>query len=407
MTRSGDVLRVVVVVAAGVAALGSAASNQQQQPSYYTQPPAAAQPAPQSRPQYTPCEHACGQISRCNLSPYNDCLAQCRQNGTEQQPGGPEQLSVLARTSCHELQAALQQGQGGAAPPPSTQQPPSPSATAAGGIEADYAVPAGFTQTRQGAWVLFTPAQLTDKTPCVYGLGPARGSSGSLENDALAALLEPVPGFQRDHQNPVAFRGSSAAGWAYHGVRASVHRMGNAGAEYLNVMAMAFPAGAGRVNILFGFGSNVYCMADDAAFAQLFHSLRPHGWASDGGAALRTALLGGWRMNAGARSPHASRSIAQAKIYVFRQDGRYFDVLHTTTELGLWETVRTSTGDGSWVLRDGVLVMTPDRRDRGAQRYRVRVFDDFSLGRWWRKMTMIGDGSTEHRELELDQISMK
>ena len=95
------------------------------------------------------------------------------------------------------------------------------------------------------------------------------------------------------------------------------------------------------------------------------------------------------------------------KIYVFRDDGRYFNVLQTTTEAGMWETTRTGTGDGNWgVVEGGTLVITPDRKP--AERFRVRIYDELtSGGGTWRHMMMLREGSTEYRELDFERMSWK
>ena len=385
-----ECLRVVVVVGAVVAALGSATSTSQQQPAPQYGPRPAQQ---QAQPQYTPCEHACGQVSRCNLQPYDACVAECRRTGTEQQPGGPEQLALITQASCAQLQSAMQ-GAGSAAPQTS------PTSGDAGAIETDFATPLGYTESRQGQWVLFTPAQITEKTPCVYGVAPSRRSSGSLERDALAALLEPLAGWQRGQGEHTQQYGTAAPGWSYHWVRAGVQRMNNGSYEYMNAMAMAFPAGTGRVNIVFGYGSNVHCLADDASFGRLFYSLRPRGWTSDGGKALRANLIGGWRMDAGSGTMRATR------IYLFRDDGRYVHAMNTTSQVGYTETWRTGAGDGAWSLRDdNQLVLTPD--GKAAETFRVRLFDEKSHVGTWRKLAMLRDGSTESRELDFERTSWK
>jgi hypothetical protein len=384
-----DGVRLGIVIAAVIAALGSATSGSQPQ---QQQSPAYAQPQQQ---QFSPCEYACGQVARCNIGPYDACLAQCRANGTEQQPGGAQQLNTLATTSCEQMQAMMQSG---AQPQTATT---TPATMGQGDIEVDYAAPLGYAQSQQGSSIVFTPSQLNDKTPCVYGIAASRRSSGSLENDAAAALMEALPGWQRGQGAPTQMRGYGPGGWAYHWIRASVQRLNNGSYEYMNAMAMAFPASAGRVNIMFGFGTNVYCLADDASFGRLFYSLAPRGWRSDGGKQLRADLLGGWRMDAGG----AYRSAT--KIYVFRDDGRYFDVLQTTTEAGMWETTRTGTGDGNWgVVEGGTLVITPDRKP--AERFRVRIYDELtSGGGTWRHMMMLREGSTEYRELDFERMSWK
>ena len=110
----------LLLVGGGLLALfGSAGSNSQ--PSYYTQKP-PPQPAgyqqqgyapPHQQPaqsQFTPCQYACGQVSRCNIQPYDACIAECQRLGTESSPAGRQQLDTIARMSCAQLAQVNQQG---------------------------------------------------------------------------------------------------------------------------------------------------------------------------------------------------------------------------------------------------------------------------------------------------------
>jgi hypothetical protein len=107
--------RLLLVGGGLLAVLGSAASNPQ--PSYYTkkQPPPQQQgyapPHPQpGQDQYTPCQYACGQVSRCSIQPYDACFAECQRLGTESSPSGRQQLSTIARMSCQQLTQLNHQG---------------------------------------------------------------------------------------------------------------------------------------------------------------------------------------------------------------------------------------------------------------------------------------------------------
>lgn len=112
------------MLAAVVAAAASATSSNPpppQQPAYAS-PGAGPGAQPALDPSYTPCEHACGQVARCDVAPYEVCLAQCRYADAEQQQGGPELLHVVAQTPCAQIEEAMQQAvqSGGTfAPPPS------------------------------------------------------------------------------------------------------------------------------------------------------------------------------------------------------------------------------------------------------------------------------------------------
>lgn len=365
-----DGVRVVVVLGAVAAALGSATS-QSSAPQYTA--PGPSQPQAQT---YSPCEYACGQVARCNLAPYPTCVAQCRQNGTEQQPGGPEQLATISQSTCEQLQSSMQ-------------QPVAPPTTSAS-IDVDFDVPPGYTSAQQGSMIALTPQRIDDATPCVYGLSPARRSTGSYDQDATAALLEPLPGWQRKDQTiNYAMRGTSTSGWPYYWVRADVMRPGQS-YEYMTVMAMAFPASNGQVNILWGMGSPSKCLADDASFARLFHSLRPRGWKSDGGKTLAQNLIGLWRN---------SQSIGMGQ-YSFKAGGRYEFAINTTTEIGYLERTSTSLHEGSYTLADGVLTLSPDRASRGTERLRVRIYDEYSLGRWTRSLATLDESTPQSREVQ-------
>ncbi len=90
-------------------------------------------------------------------------------------------------------------------------------------------------------------------------------------------------------------------------------------------MTMAFPAGPGRVNIVWGVGNPARRTLDDLAFARLFHSLRPRGWNSDEGKALSRDLQGLWRN---------SQSVGVAR-HKFMANGRYEFGIGTVTRTGL------------------------------------------------------------------------
>lgn len=374
-----------MVLGAVVAAIGSATSQSSPPPPQYAAP-GPGQPQAQT---YSPCEYACGQISRCYLAQYPSCVAQCRQNGTEQQPGGPEQLTVISQSTCEQLQASMQQV-------PGAQQPVS-SATTSAGIDVDFDVPPGYTSAQQGSMIVLTPQGLDDATPCVYGLSPARRSTGSYDQDASAALLEPVPGWQRKDQTiNYAMRGTSATGWPYYWVRADAMRPGQS-YEYMTVMAMAFPASNGQVSILWGIGSPAKCLADDATFARLFHSLRPRGWQSDGGKTLAQNLIGLWRN---------SQSIGMGQ-YSFKAGGRYEFAINTTTDIGYLERTSTSLHEGNYALANGVLTLSPDRTSRGSERLRIRIYDEYSLGRWTRSLATLDETAQQSREVQYYWIDRK
>ena len=132
-------------------------------------------------------------------------------------------------------------------------------------------------------------------------------------------------------------------------------------------MAMVLPAGRDRVHVVWGMGSIARCLLDDVAFEQLFHSLRPAGWTSDGGQALLQASLGTWRYT-------ASAGLQQL---TFKAEGRYERDLGSRAQVGVSERTSATATGGRFTLGDGVLTLTPDHRPQSGESYRVRVYDEF------------------------------
>ena len=163
-----------------------------------------------------------------------------------------------------------------------------------------YELPAGYIEQRTDAVAIFAPSAASDQTPCLYGLAGRAPSTGNLEADAESALIKTVvPGWRRLDDRHAAMRGTSPSGWPYAWYRAAFE--GNFGGtqQPVNAMAMVLPAGGSRNHIVWGMGSIARCLLDDASFEQLFHGLRPAGWASDGGQAMTRSLQGQWRFTAG------------------------------------------------------------------------------------------------------------
>ena len=261
-------------------------------------------------------------------------------------------------------------------------------------IEVDFDAPPGYVSRRDGRMVVLAPTTVDEKTPCAYGVSPARPSTGALDADARAALLEALPGWQLKSDSHNAMRGVAGAGWPYFWFRADVQRLVGGSYEYATAMTMAFPAGPGRVNIVWGVGNPARCTLDDLAFARLFHSLRPRGWSSDGGKALSRDLQGTWRNS-------QSLGIAQ---YKFMANGRYEFGIGTVTRTGLLERTSSSVSDGRYELRGSELTITPDRRDRGASKYRVRIYDEYVLGRWTRAMSLLDENAKPALEAQYMRI---
>lgn len=282
----------------------------------------------------------------------------------------------------------------GPAPPTTPPTTPRPGAAAGGEIEVEFDVPPGYASTREGSRIVLTPTAGRDQTPCAYGVSPARPSQGTLEADAQAAILEVLPGWQlkSDHYN--AMRGTAGAGWPYFWFRTDVQRLVEGSYQYATVMTMAFPASSGRVNIIWGAGITGRCQSDDLTFARLFHSLRPRGWTSDGGKALAQELQGTWRN---------SQSVGMAQ-YKFMADGRYEFGIGTVTRMGLFERTSSSVADGRYSLRGAELTVTPERRERGITKYRVRIYDEFVLGRWTRALSLLDESANPALEVQYMRV---
>lgn len=257
-----------------------------------------------------------------------------------------------------------------AAPAPPSPGPARPGAAAPGlGFEA----PPGYVQQRNGDVVILAPAAVDERTPCIYGIAPPVASSGNLEADAEAALAQVVvPGWRRLDGNRYAMRGVSAAGWEYAWFRAAFEGEMGGQRQAVNAMAMVLPAGAGRVHVVWGMGSIARCLLDDVAFEQLFHSLRPAGWTSDGGRALARALVGTWRYT-------ASGGLQQLR---FAADGRFERDLGTRARVGVSERTSATASGGRFTLQGGELLLAPDHRPQSPDRYRVRVYDEWFSGGW-------------------------
>jgi hypothetical protein len=72
-------------------------------------------------------------------------------------------------------------------------------------------------------------------------------------------------------------------------------------------------------------------------------------------------------------------------------NGRYEFGIGTVTRTGLLERTSSRVSDGHYELRGAELTITPDRRDRGASNYLVRLYDEFVLGRWTRAMSLLDE----------------
>jgi hypothetical protein len=243
-----------------------------------------------------------------------------------------------------------------------------------------FDVPPGYVQQRSGEVVVLAPSTVSERTPCIYGVAPPRPTTGNLEADAEAALLEVVvPGWRRLDDRHAAMRGTAAAGWPYVWYRAAFEGELAGQRQAVNAMAMVVPAGEGQSHVVWGMGSIARCLLDDVVFEQLFHSLRPAHWASDQGQALTRALLGTWRFT-------ASAGLQQL---TFKSDGRYDRDLGSRAQVGVTEQTSATASGGRFALRDGTLTLTPDHRPQSPDRYRVRVYDEWFVGGWKRALAVL------------------
>jgi hypothetical protein len=268
----------------------------------------------------------------------------------------------------------------------------SPVSAPGGVVDIDFDVPPGYVSQRDGGVIILKPMNMNRTTPCVYGISPSRRSKGSLDADARAALLEPLPGWQIKSEHHNAMRGVSGGGWQYYWLRTDVQQMSGGSMQYLTAMATAFPTGPGQVGIVWGFGSAGTCSVDDVSFLRLFFSLRPRGIAADGGKALTRELHGLWRDTQGV-------GMAQ---YKFLADGRYEYGMGTSTTFGNLETRTGKVTDGRWSLRGSELTLTGG--SRGGSRFRVRVYDEFLGGVWRRGMSLLNDAATPPLEVHYMRI---
>jgi len=228
-----------------------------------------------------------------------------------------------------------------------------------------FTTPASYLQQRQGDVVVLAPANAGPQHPCIYGLAGRHAYTGSLETAAEAALTQVVvPGWQRLDDRHAAMRGTSADGWPYVWYRAGFR--GNMGGQQtaVNAMALVLPAGPGQLHLVWSIGNIAHCLADDATFEALFHSLRPPAWTPDGGQALMQAMAGTWRFTAG------------------------------SARVGVMERTSSQATGGRFALRSGELTLTADHRPQAPDRYRVRVYDEWYQGAWKRAMTLVDVSAT-------------
>jgi hypothetical protein len=188
-------------------------------------------------------------------------------------------------------------------------------------------------------------------------------------------------------------KGTSHTGWPYFWNTAGLWQGPSAASQRATAMAMAVPAGPGRVHVIWGRGTPL-CTFDDAASVKLLLGLRPRGWVSDEGKALARDLLGTWRWTYG-----SANMIMQ---YTLTADDRFVLDTGSTTRLGVTETTATGTRGGRYSLRGSELSLTRDSGERKV--YRVRVYDEFALGAWKRVMSLLDESATPQATVDYYRV---
>lgn len=149
-------------------------------------------------------------------------------------------------------------------------------------------------------------------------------------------------------------------------------------------------AGSGRGAIGFGLGSSANCFLDDVSSAQLFHSLCPHVWRTDGGTSSNQQLIGRWSSFEG----------TAAISYVFYANGRY----GRSSQAGYDGQVRNFDQQGRYRLQGNDLVVRPDNSDLPTMQYQISWHEERNQNGWIRSMTLHGNlfgrGFEEHYAYE-------
>lgn len=262
-----------------------------------------------------------------------------------------------------------------------------------------FTAPPGYEIKRTGELIMLAPRTVDARTPCAYGIAGSFPGSGNLERDAMTALTGAVmTGWQRLDDRHAAMRGNSSSGWPYVWVRAAFSQTPPGGQrQAVNAMAMVLPAGPGRVHLVWGMGSIAQCLLDDGPFEQLFHSLRPAGWTSDGGAALMLATRGAWRFTAG--------SGAGLQQFAFMENGRYSRDVGSRAQVGAMERTSATATDGAFRIENGELTLVPDHRPQSPDRYLIRPYEEWSSSGWRRSLTLTDARSTPPLVTQYYQIT--
>ena len=268
-----------------------------------------------------------------------------------------------------------------------------PDANAA--LELDVEAPPGYLSRREAGGLVIVPARADPNLPCNYGVTPSRPSLGSQEADAQAAFADIFAGWRKSRSEDQSYlkKGFAPTGWPFYGYRADIQR-GGPQLEHAIGMVMVVPAGPKRVSILWGVGDLARCTFEDKTFALLFHSLRPRGWTADGGKALTRDLVGSWIY-----SSLGGPSVTS--LYQFDAKGGFAYAANATTsrievsDTAALETTAKLGQHGRYKLRGNELELQRDGKP--AERYRVRIVDEFSLGKWRRALYLL---DASHNEVQ-------
>jgi hypothetical protein len=270
-------------------------------------------------------------------------------------------------------------------PAPAAPTPTAPTRAAepvpkAGELAVTFTAPPGYTVKNENGGVWMIPEKLTRATGCAYGIAPPRASTGSLEKDADAALKQLPAGWEAVGESE-KHHGVGPSGWPYWFKSVNTRMTGKPAVS--SMMVLALPAPNQQTTILWGFGTTMDCIPDDTSFAQVFHSLEPKGWTSDGGKALRTGLQAGWRFT-------TSSSTYGMMQYAFYPNGRYQFAMGTSSVIGYYEYTYAGVGDGAWKLEGDVLTITRDK-DKRVQKYRVRYYTTYIAASWREAIALYDD----------------
>jgi len=245
-----------------------------------------------------------------------------------------------------------------------------PIAASAPDLGVDFDIPPGYTAVRDGSTLVLTASAETPETPCTFGITPTRASTGDLRADAEAALPMAFPGWESmgNDYRLGTLEGSSPAGWPFVSIGGIFWQHSF---DRFNGIVLVFPAGRGRVNVVWGKGL-AYCMPNERSLKPLVARLRPRGISLNQQNQLNVAsqeLVGKWlwtnNMGRGGSSLQ----------YTFSANGRYR--LDSVSKVA-----------GNYAVRGNNLTLTPD--GRAPEVYRFHIYDQPMLGTSRRTLSLEG-----------------